>query len=85
MIESRVDERALRVAVSHADGGHAGKQVQVSPAVHVPQPLHMSLMDEDRPLVEGDLHGHGVAVLPADLHHPLLRHALDRHADTGRD
>lgn len=68
--------RTLRVAVAHADGSHTGKQVQVAPAVHVPQPLHVTLVDEHRLLVVGDFHGHGVTVLPTDLHHPLLGHSL---------
>lgn len=69
---------ALRVAVAHADSRHTGEQIQISPPVHIPQPLHVSLVDEHWFLIVGDLHGHRVAILSADLHHPLLGHTLDR-------
>lgn len=68
--------RTLRVAVAHTDGSHTSKQVQISPAINIPQPLHVSLVDEHWLLVVGDFHGHRVTVLSADLHHPLLRHSL---------
>lgn len=70
-------QRTLRVTVAHADGSHTSKQVQVSPAVHVPQPLHVSLVDEQWSLVVGDFHSHGVTVLPANLHHALFGHSLN--------
>lgn len=65
------------MAVAHADGCHAGKQVQVAVAVHVPQPLHVALVDGHRPLVVGDSGGHGEAVLLSDLQHSLSGHSLD--------
>lgn len=68
---------SLRVTVAHADGGHAGKQVQVALAVHVPQPLHVALVDENRLLVVGHPHGHGEAVPLADLQDSLFGHSLD--------
>lgn len=73
------------MAVAHADRSHTGKQVQISSAVHVPQPLHVSLVDEHRLLVVGDFHGHGVTVLPADLHHPLLGHSLTTTMNRGNN
>lgn len=69
--------RTLRVAVAHTDSSHTGKQVQIPPAIHVPQPLHVSLVDEYWLLVVGDFHGHRATVLPTDLHHPLLGHSLN--------
>lgn len=70
--------RTLRVTVAHADGSHTGKQVQVSLPVHVPQPLHVTLVDEYRFLIVGDSHGHGEAILLSDLQHSLFGHSLDR-------
>lgn len=66
------------MTVAHADGRHTGKQVQVSFPVHVPQPLHVTLVDENRFLVVGNSHGHGEAVLLSDLQHSLFGHSLDK-------
>lgn len=35
-------------------------------------------MDKHWSLIAGNFHGHGVAISPADLHHPLFGHTLDR-------
>lgn len=75
--------RTLRVAVAHTDSSHASKQIQITPPIHIPQPLHVSLVDKHWLLIIGDLHGHGVAVLPADLHHPLFWHTLETKTNTG--
>lgn len=64
--------------MAHADGSHTGKQIQVSLAVHVPQPLHVALVDEQRFLVVGDSHGHGEAILLSDRQHSLFGHSLDK-------
>lgn len=66
------------MTVAHADGSHTGKQIQVSPPVHVPQPLHVTLVDEYRFLVVGNAHGHGEAVLLSDFQHSLFGHSLDK-------
>lgn len=66
------------MAVAHTDSSHASKQIQISPPVHIPQPLHVSLVDEHWFLIVGNLHGHRVTILPADLHHPLFGHTLDK-------
>ncbi len=66
----------LRVAVAHTDSSHTSKQIQISSPVHVPQPLHVSLVDEHWFFIVGNLHGHGVANMFADLHHPLFGHTL---------
>ena len=71
-------KRSLRVAVAHTHSSHTSKQIQISPPVHIPQPLHVTLVDEHWFLIVGNLHGHGVAILSADLHHPLFGHTLDR-------
>lgn len=70
--------RTLRVTVAHADGGYASKQIQVSFPVHIPQPLHVALVDEYWFLIVGNSHGHGEAVLLADLQHSLFGHSLDK-------
>lgn len=75
--------RTLRVTVAHADRGHTGKQIQVSFPVHVPQPLHVTLVDEYRVLVVGHFHGHGEAIPLSDLQHSLFGHSLDK--DDTRD
>ena len=66
------------MAVANADCCHTGKKIQIALPVHVPQPLHVSLVDKHWLLIGGNLHGHGVAVLSADLHHPLFGHTLNR-------
>ena len=66
------------MAVAHADCCHAGKKIQIPLPVHVPQPLHVSLVEKHWLLIGGNLHDHGVAVLCADLHHPLFGHTLNR-------
>ena len=73
------------MAVSYTDGRHSCKEVQVALAVHVPQPLHVALVDEHRALVGGHLHGHGVTVELADLYHALLGHALQRERERERE
>ncbi len=76
--QQRKEKRTLRVAVAHTDSSHTSKQIQISSPVHVPQPLHVSLVDEHWFFIVGNLHGHGVANMFADLHHPLFGHTLDR-------
>lgn len=66
------------MTVAHADCNHTGKQIQVSFPVHVPQPLHVSLVDEYRFLIVGNSHGHGEAILLSDLQHSLFGHSLDK-------
>lgn len=70
--------RTLRVTVAHADGGHTGKQIQVSFPINVPQPLHVTLVDECRFLVVGHPRGHGEAIPLSDRQHSLFRHSLDK-------
>ena len=76
---------SLRVAVADADSRHASKQIQVSPPVHVPQPLVVPVVDVNRSLVVGDAHGHGVAILLADLHHPFFGQTLNSHKYKGEE
>lgn len=52
----------LRMAVSQADGGDPPKHVEIAGPVHVPQPLHETMMDEHWLLVVRHLHGHGITV-----------------------
>lgn len=77
------EEGALRVAVADTDSRHASKQIQVSPPVHVPQPLLVSVVDVNRSLIVGDVHGHGVAMLLADLHHPFFGQTLNSKKEKG--
>ena len=64
------------MAVAHGDSCYTGKQVQITPPIHIPQPLHVSLMEEHWSLEVRNLHGYGVAVVPANLHHTLFGHTL---------
>lgn len=66
------------MTVAHADCSHTAKQVQISFTVHVPQPLHVTLVDEYRFLIVGNSRGHGEAVLPSDRQHLLFGHSLDK-------
>lgn len=66
------------MAVSQTDSRYTSKQIQISFPVHIPQPLHVSLVEEHWFLIIGNLHGHRVAVLPADRHHPLFGHTLNK-------
>ena len=76
-------KQLLRVTVTDTDCGHSGKEVQVTPSIHIPQPLHVALMDKYWLFVRRHLHGHGVAVVFPDMQHLLGRHAL--RWNNGRD
>lgn len=84
---TEMQARTLRVTVAHADGSHTSKKIQVPLPVHVPQPLHVTLVDEHWFLIEGNFHGHGEAILLADLHHSLFGQSLDNDStqDENRD
>lgn len=71
------------MAVAHTDSSHTSKEIQISSPVHIPQPLHVSLVDEHWFLIVSNLHGHRVAILPADLHHLFFGHTLKGHKYIG--
>lgn len=66
------------MAVSQADSGDPRKHVEITWPIHIPQPLHETLMDKKWLLVVRHLHRHGITVQLPDLQHPLLTHTLHR-------
>ena len=65
------------MTVSYTDGDNSGEEVEVSSSVVIPQPLHVSLVHQQRTLVVGHYVGH--QMLAADRTHSLVRRSLHVH------
>ncbi|KAG7241105.1 hypothetical protein INR49_025848 [Caranx melampygus] len=48
-------EKSLRMAVAYTNSSHTGKQIQVSSPIHIPQPLHETLVEEHWFLIVGHI------------------------------
>lgn len=62
------------MAVSNADCDNASKHIQITGALVVIEPLHVTLVDEERFLVVGQVTGTHIVL--SDLFHLLVRRSL---------
>ena len=66
------------MAVTDSDSHDAGEHVEIAASLMVKQPLHVSLVDEHRTLVERQ--HRRTEILPADLADTVIRQALQARA-----